>query len=229
MRQSPPIEELFMEQASNIGRRRKSALAEGSPEYTAKRDELVQVAAKLFKNKGFKATTLNDIAKEAGIDRATVYYYVGSKDELFQQAIGGILNANIAEAERILRLDNLNSREKLELLVERLMVSYEENYPHMYVYIQELMHDVVNDSSPWAKLMVKQTRRFEKITISLITEGVEQGLLRSDVPVRLAAHGLFGMFNWTHRWFSPQGKKSAKDIAAAFCKIFFDGMMAPGH
>ncbi|MES2261736.1 MAG: TetR/AcrR family transcriptional regulator [Pseudomonadota bacterium] len=213
-----------MDQASNIARRRKSALADGNPDYTAKRDELVQVASRLFKQKGFKATTLNDIAKESGIDRATIYYYVASKDELFQEAIGGILNANIAHAERILKEEGPDPREKLEQLLEVLMLSYEENYPHMYVYIQELMHDVARDSSPWAKLMVKQTRRFEKITMLLIAEGVEQRMFRDDVPIRLAVNGLFGMFNWTHRWFDPQGKKSAKEIAQAFSTIFFDGI-----
>ena len=214
-----------MEHASNIARRRKLALTEGNPDYTAKREELVEVATKLFKEQGFKSTTLSDIAKGAGIDRASIYYYVASKDELFREAIGGILNANITRAEQILRIEDKGPREKLEELLEVLMLSYAENYPNMYVYIQELMHDVSRDSSPWAKLMVKQTARFEKIAMTLITQGVEQGVFRDDIPLRIAINGLFGMFNWTHRWFDPNGKKTAREIAEAFCKIFFDGLM----
>src|SRR5437016_3091426 len=84
--------------ASNIARRRQAALAEGSADYTAKRDELVQLAVKLFQEKGFQATTLNDISKEAGLERATLYYYVSSKEELLQEAIQGMLKSNLDEA-----------------------------------------------------------------------------------------------------------------------------------
>jgi AcrR family transcriptional regulator len=213
-----------MEQDSNISRRRKTALADGSADYKVKRDEIVQVAASLFKEKGYKSTTLSDIAKRAGLDRATVYYYIGSKDELFREAVKGVLDNNIAEAERLLRLPTMDAREKLEHLVERLMISYEENYPHLYVYIQEEMYEVVDEPTPWAKQMVRQTRRFENVVTTLLEQGIEQGLFRDDIAVRLAANAMFGMFNWTHRWFRPGGKLTARHVAEAFCKIFFDGM-----
>lgn len=213
-----------MEEDSNISRRRKSALTDGSADYKIKRDEIVKVAATLFKEKGYKATTLSDIAKRASLDRATVYYYIGSKDELFKEAVKGVLDSNIAEAERLLRLPTMGTREKLERLVERLMISYEENYPHLYVYIQEEMYEVVDEPTPWAKQMVRQTRRFENVVTTLLQQGVDEGLFREDVSVRLAANAIFGMFNWTHRWFKPGGKLTAQHVAKDFCKIFFDGM-----
>ena len=217
-----------MSKDSNIGRRRKNALAEGNPEYKAKRDELVQLAANLFKEKGFKATTLNDIALHSGLERATLYYYIISKEELFQEVAKGVLDKNIAEAQRFLRMKDLNPREKLERLFEMLMVSYEAHYPHMYVYIQEQMHEVGRDATPWAQEMVKQTLRFEKVVMKLISEGIEQGIFRNDISVRIATNGLFGMFNWTHRWFKTGGKLTAKEIADMFNKIFFDGLAVQG-
>lgn len=210
--------------ASNIARRRMEALAEGGADYTAKRDELVLLAARLFKEKGFKTTTLNDISKAAGLDRATLYYYIGSKEELLQEAVQDILNSNLEEGARVMRDSTLGPREKLQRLCEMLMISYEQNYPHMYVYIQEQMHEVQHDSSPWANQMQLQTRRFEKMVLTLITQGIEEGIFRSDVSPRIAANGLFGMFNWTHRWFKPNGKQSGKEVADTFCKLFLDGL-----
>jgi AcrR family transcriptional regulator len=209
---------------SNIARRRQAALAEGGVEYAAKRRELVELAVRVFKDKGFKATTLNDISKEANIDRATLYYYVASKEELLQEAVQNMLKNNLEEADRIMRRDDLDHRAKLTLLFKMLMVSYEQNYPHMYVYIQELMHEVPYDSSAWAKQMLRQTRRFEKMTMTLIAQGIEDGVFRPDVSVHVATNGLFGMFNWTHRWFKPSGKLSAEEVADQFCKIFLDGI-----
>jgi len=210
--------------ASNIAKRRMNALADGSPDYKAKRDELVLIAAKLFKEKGFKATTLNDLAKQAGVERASLYYYISSKDELIQEVIRGVTDANAAAASKITRMKSLGPEDKLRRLVEVVMTSYEENYPHMYVYIQEQMHEVEYTKTPWAKQMVRQTRRIETMFMTLMVEGIEAGIFRSDIPPRLAANGLFGMLNWTHRWFKPGGKQSAKEISDAFCSIFFEGM-----
>lgn len=218
------IEKPKLVKASNIARRRQAALAEGGADYTAKRDELVQLAVKLFQEKGFKATTLNDLSKAAGLERATLYYYVSSKEELLQEAIQGMLKFNIDAAIRIVRLPDLGPKEKLQLLFERLMVSYEENYPHMYVYIQELMHEVPHDNTAWAKQMQKQTQQFEKMAMALIVQGIEEGIFRSDVSARIATNGIFGMFNWTHRWFRPNGKQSGKEVADTFCKIFLEGL-----
>jgi hypothetical protein len=87
------------------------------------------------------------------------------------------------------------------------------------------MRKVASEQTTWAKQMTRQTRRFESITVKLITEGVEEGTFRDDVRVDLAANALFGMLNWTHRWFKPGRQLSAGEMAQAFCTIFFDGMM----
>lgn len=213
-----------MSQRTRIARRREAAVAQGSADYTAKRNELIRGAAMLFKEKGYEATTLKDIAEHAGLDRSTIYYYVGTKEEVFQEAVRGILYDNVAEAEHLVRLQSLDPREKLRRLIERLMVSYEESYPYMHVYIQQDMQKVAGEDTQWAREMTRQTHRFEKAFMTLIDEGIARGVFRSDVPVSLAANAIFGMVNWTHRWHKPDGKQTARDIADAFCKIYFDGM-----
>jgi AcrR family transcriptional regulator len=209
---------------SNITRRREAAILESSAEYTAKRQELVRLAANVFRTKGYGSTTLNEVAKLAGLDRATVYYYVGSKEELFREVVQGLLDVNLVEAERLVRDRSLLPREKLRHLIEILMLSYEENYPYAYVYIQQDMHKVADKSSQWATSMAKQTHRFEKAVLTLINEGVQSGDLRADVVPELAANALFGMLNWTHRWHRPGGRHGARQIADAFAKVFLNGM-----
>ena len=215
-----------MTNSSNISRRRRSAREDGGPEYAAKRDELVRIAAGLFKERGFSKTRLIDIANAAGLDRATVYYYVGSKEELFQEAIEGMLTSNLGNAQVVSINNGLSVRDRLTAIVELLMISYEKNYPQMYVYIQEQMHQVAHDESSWAKIIMQKTRDFEKIVRRLLQEGIDSGELRRDIPVALASNALFGMFNWTHRWFTPDGKSDAREVAAAFASIFFDGFVA---
>jgi AcrR family transcriptional regulator len=209
--------------SSRIGQRRAAALNDGKEIYRAKRKELIHVAATVFRERGYEGATLNDIAEAFGSDRASLYYYVAGKEELLQEAVRGVLDENVAEAERILATD-ADAITKLRRLVERLIASYEEHYPYMFVYIQEDMRKVSREASPWAQQMVRQTRRFEAIVIKLIEEAIADGAFRDDVPVRLAANSLFGMVNWTHRWFKPSRRSSAQQVADAFCKVFLEGM-----
>ncbi|MES2300783.1 MAG: TetR/AcrR family transcriptional regulator, partial [Pseudomonadota bacterium] len=106
----------------------------------------------------------------------------------------------------------------------RLMVSYEENYPATFVYIQEQMHQVGAEETAWAQEIMKKTRAFDQTLITFIREAIAAGELRDDIPPRLVENALFGMLNWTHRWYQPGGAHSAQEISDSFCEIFFSGM-----
>jgi AcrR family transcriptional regulator len=208
-------------------RRKKAALTERNVDYRQRRQDLLRVAATVFKEKGYDAATLNDIAERFGIDRASLYYYVGSKQDLFREIVKGILDNNVIAADHILALADVGPMEKLQLLVERLIESYEQDYPYPYVYLQEEMKRLADDRTAWASSMKQQLHRFEQAFITQISDAVRQNAFRSDIPVALAASSLFGMLNWTHRWFKPGHKYSAKDVADAFWKIFAEGMQKP--
>lgn len=216
---------------SGLSQRRRSALVEGSASYQAKRSELLQIAGDVFKEKGFEAATLNDIAARFGTDRAAIYYYFASKDELFQEVFQAtakmVLDENLAEATRIAGLE-ITAHEKLRKLIGLQITSYEANYPYVYVYIQEDMGKVAFQSTPWAKEMVRKTRRFESIVTDVITAGIRDGEFRDDLIVSLVVKTLFGMVNWTHRWFKPGDRKyTAQQTIDTFSAIFFDGLRRP--
>lgn len=209
---------------SNISRRRSTALAEGGVEYAAKRTEIVGIAARIFKERGFKAARLAEIAEVAGLDRATLYYYVGSKEELFRESVGSVFDANVKFMDDLLAQAELSPIEKLAMFTEQLMVSYSDNFPFPYVYIQEQMHQVSDDDTHWAQEILRKTHYLEDMVMGLLREGVAAGSLRADLPVRLAANALFGMLNWTHRWYEPGQRLDARSVAQGFSDIFLDGM-----
>ncbi len=211
---------------SNISRRRRSAQVDGSADYAAKRAELLKIAAGLFKEQGFQATKLADIAQAAGLDRATVYYYVGSKEELFQETVESVLDANIAAADALAGDPSLRAIERLHGIFVTLMTSYEEEYPATFVYIQEQMHQVQAQETAWAQEILKKTRSFDQMLLGFIREAISEGDLRNDIPARLVENALFGMLNWTHRWFVPGRGMTGRQVAEAFWTIFTSGMLS---
>lgn len=213
-----------MAKTSNISKRRETALKEGATDYIAKRDELIRIAAQQFKQSGYRATTLAEIGHKAGLDRATVYYYFGSKEELFREILRTGVKENISECVQISEDEKLDAVGKLEAIIVQLMKAYDEHYPHMYVYIQEEMERITSEKSIWAQEIASQTRIFEKIVMGLLSEARNAGKIRDDIPVSIAANAIFGMLNWTHRWYQPGSAHGAAEISGSFAKIFLDGM-----
>jgi len=105
-----------------------------------------------------------------------------------------------------------------------LMQSYDENFPQMFVYIQEQMGKVAREPTPWATEIVKNTRKFEFMVTSLIEKGIQNGEFAANIPAKLASYALFGMFNWTHRWYKPGGAMTAAEVSDAFVTIFLSGI-----
>ncbi|MCK5892596.1 TetR/AcrR family transcriptional regulator [Aeromicrobium sp.] len=211
---------------SGIGRRRAQARREGNPTYLEKRRQMVQAAAVLFKEKGFEATTLADIGEAVGVDRASIYYYVESKKELLLEAVTGVSSLNLDLAKSLAGQQHLATAERIRMFILSTLRTYDENYPQVYVYIQENMAKVAPDDEPWAKEMARQVVEFESLIDELIREAIEDGTFRPGLDPRLTAKALWGMLNWTHRWHRPDGSTTVEQIAENFSEIFLAGVLA---
>jgi AcrR family transcriptional regulator len=208
---------------SRIAARRALAKDEGSERYVARRAALIRAAAKVFAAQGYRAAGLDEIARLANIDRASLYYYVGSKKELFYEVVGDYVEKNTEMAEEILGKE-LSARDKLEELIVSLVLSYERHFPSLFVFMQEDLAKMSEARSGAGKRLQKTMLRFNEITVEIIDSGMKSGEFRSDMPANLAAFAVIGMTNWTHRWFKPNGELSGEDVGKAFAKIACEGL-----
>jgi AcrR family transcriptional regulator len=206
---------------SGIDARRRAALDDGKAAYLARREEIVEVAAHVFSDRGFEAATLRDVAAAMGTDRASLYYYFGSKEELLQEIVRQALGRDIATAQAVKR-SRASTKDKIAALIEAMVKGYDANYPHMHVYIEDLGR-ISRQDSEWSTDVIARTREYESIVHSILTKGQRDGTLRKDLPVELSALALFGMVNWMHRWYRPNIKWSPEEVAKTFTAIFLDG------
>jgi TetR/AcrR family transcriptional regulator, cholesterol catabolism regulator len=209
---------------SEIGRRRGKALKKGSVAYQEKRSEIAAAAAQVFNQKGYSATSLADVAEALGMDRATLYYYVSNKQELFDEVVREASEKNIAAAEAARASDD-PPLEKLRIVVTELMASYAANYPLLYVYLRENLSHVEPDRTEWSKYMRNLSHRFEDAVIAIVQEGIDNGSIRPLASARVLAFGVIGMVGWTNRWFVPdRSPESADVIGTAFAEIVLKGL-----
>ncbi len=211
---------------SRIDERRKQARADPSAEYEQKRAALVEVAAHIFKRRGFGGTSINDIAAESGTDRGTVYYYFADKRELFHAVILDAVQHSVDTAAEIARSE-APAAEKVRTLLTALMKDFEEHYPYLYVYIQEDMAKIGQDETESSRKLRDLQRRYNTLVESMIKQGIDAGEFKPGLDPRLVAYTVLGAVNWTHRWFTPGRARPTTEVVNVMAEILLGGMVAP--
>ncbi|GAA1517433.1 TetR/AcrR family transcriptional regulator [Nocardioides humi] len=213
---------------SQIARRRAAAAAsaESNPAYAERVRLIRQAASKVFHEKGFHGTKLNDVAEEAGVDRASLYYYVGSKEQLFRDVVAEAVTGNIDKAETLVASD-LPAPEKLSRLVKDLMDSFDRHYPFMYVFVQEDMTKLTaddNNEGDWLTAAREWNARYFKAVRQIILDGINDGSIKTALPAGVVANCVIGMINSSSRWYRPEGLMDAFEIGEGLSDILLSGL-----
>lgn len=205
-----------------IGRRRRAAQRAGGEDYHTKRLEVIHAAAIVFASKGYQATHFDDIASALDTNRATLYYYVSSKEELLREAVAECAPALIEQARSIAAGPDTAS-DKLRAFIGWIMAAYEADYPHRYLFL--LRNDGPRDGPNWVPQIDQVGRELQARLVEILTQGIDSGELRSDEPVDLIANAIFGMLNWTNRWFTPECGHPAGKVADSFAEMILGGLV----
>ncbi len=178
---------------SGIGARRATARRDATEAYQQRRHEIAAAAAKVFHRLGYQATTIGAVADEMGVDRASLYYYISSKEELFDEVVREVSEGNVALAEQV-RDSDASATDKLRTLITALMSSYAENYPILYVYIREDLRSIAGDRSAWSRHMRSLNRRYDDAITAIVQAGIDDGTIR---PAPRPASSRTGSSAWS--------------------------------
>lgn len=209
---------------SKISARRTNARGNNAGEYEAKRAEIMRVGAVVFKEVGYDAATVDEIARRADLDRASLYYYFKGKQELFREMVGAATTHNVQRAEEIAAMQ-VGAEVKLRSLIVALFESYARHYPHLFVYLQQDINHLVQDQSAWSNEIISLNNRFNAAVVSIVREGRETGVLVSRGSDKVVVAGVLGMCNWSHRWFRTDGAMTATEVGETFADIILGGLV----
>jgi AcrR family transcriptional regulator len=213
-----------MTKVSNIGKRRSVAKEDSSASYQLRRQEIAEAAIRVFNRLGFKGASVSAVAAELEIDRASLYYYISSKEELFDELVRNVVERNLELVKQI-QASDLSPRRKLRDLITALMTSYGEHYPLFYIYIRENLSHVSDSRSEWSTYMRKLNAETTDAVIAIIEEGYADKTFRNVGAARVVAYGVLGIVGWTHRWFRPdQSDVSAEEIGKTYAEMLLSGL-----
>ncbi len=184
------------------------------------RQGILEAAAKIFSQKGFHATSMQDIAEAVQLQKASLYHHFASKQEILVEILDQALDLINARLEMV-RLQDLSADEKLR----QAMVSYLQTVAENQNLAAVLLLEVRSLDPELKARLASRRERFEGLWKDLIIEGKHQGVF-NNVDPSLTGRAIMGVMNWTVTWYRHDGPRSATEIADRYADLLLEGLLA---
>jgi TetR/AcrR family transcriptional regulator, cholesterol catabolism regulator len=211
------------EPPSEIGRRRAERRKAEGRRSDERWQDVLAAAAEVFRRLGYSQARLEDVAQEVGISRATLYYYVGTKEELLVALLEDPIAAVTASLKKV-AAEDIPAEEKLVASLREYLHLLEE-HPTLFIFLSENIHKVM--SGPEADEIRANADSYGRVLTKIVSEGMKSGEFRDDIRPQVAVLGIIGMFNWMHRWYVPSGKESLSAIGEDFVTMSLAALQPP--
>lgn len=177
-------------------------------------------AAHVFAERGFHATSMQDLVEATGLTTGGLYHYIGSKDRLLVAICDQLMTPLLEEVRAIVASDR-PADEQLREVVRAWLAHLERNRDLVLVFGQER---VVLENGPPAqwRAVRRQRKDFEELLAGVLAHGAEDGSIALRDP-DLALRALLGMVNHTATWFRPRGRLDARGVADGYVDLLLGG------
>ncbi len=192
----------------------------------AGRAEVLEAAATAFMERGFVATSVDDIAEVLGSTKGRIYHYYRSKTDVFLDVLGFAMSDLLNRIEPIVKRNSAPD-ERLRAAAEmhaRVMMT-ESARSRVAVQGAELalMRDAGLKQRAALELFIQMRDEYEQHFADIVAEGVAGGVFRPVEP-RLATKELLGALNWINMWYRPRPDSDIEDIAEEFATFVVNGL-----
>jgi TetR/AcrR family transcriptional regulator, cholesterol catabolism regulator len=197
-------------------------MAKAQRRKASKKDLILQKAAAMFREKGFAATSMRDLAETVGIEAASLYNHIRSKNEILEAICFDVANRFNTNID-VLETSKQSSITKLETLLRFHIRQMVENYEEVFVSDREWKHL----EEPYLSNFQNQRRSYRKKFASIIEEGMRKNELRHiDAPtaVLIMLHAVSGIESW-HR---SKARINDRELEDNMVMIMIDGLRKQG-
>jgi AcrR family transcriptional regulator len=178
------------------------------------------VAADLFRQRGYRAATLDEIARRVGVAKPTLYGYFRSKEEL----LAAIFHRTMSMFERDLMAIRTGGEDPAAQL-RRLIRFHVGAVIAERSFLAVFFGEEANLPPRLSRAIRRRKARYDRTVRAMVRDGVRNGTIRTSNP-RLLVFALLGMANWVYQWYDPAGEWNADTIADGFIALVEPGYLA---
>ena len=194
-------------------------MAEAAGNSGSKKEQILEIAARMFCDRTYHGTTLQDIAREVGMLKGSLYYYIDSKERLLVDIISQAVNSL---NEGLVRVEKtkLSPEQRLKEII-REHVRFNADYREAGTLFLTERHVLESLEMSGVNRIID---RRNQLLARTLKEAVNQGVYRA-VDIRLASLAVIGLCNSLLFWYRPSGRLSHDQIADAFFEIVQQGLL----
>lgn len=175
-------------------------------------------ATELFKQRGYAATSMRDLAAEMGLEAGSLYSHIKSKEEILRNVCFEMANDLMDEFNNI-QSESIDNTEKLKRYITAHVNTMTTDTSAAAVFLNEWRHL----SEPYLSDFLKMREEYEQRFRQVITIGIERGEFKK-VDEKFAVLTILASLNWVHQWYKPTGKMSAEQVAKELVVMVIDGL-----
>ena len=184
------------------------------------KQDILEASAQIFSEKGYHASSMEDIAKGVGLKKASLYHHVDSKQEILVELLDQSLEMLISRVEEVTSLD-LPYEEKFKRAISAYMDALIENRELSSVLLLE--HRSLDKKQ--LKRHVPRRDKLEGIFRGIIEEGIKEGVFSKSDP-RISVKAIMGVANWLIMWFRKDGALSKEEISSMISDLVLNGLLS---
>jgi AcrR family transcriptional regulator len=204
---------------------RRSHLAATISKPPRRRQELIDIAARVFEVRGYEAASIQDIADALGILKGSVYYYIDTKQELLFAVLQEMHGSATGNIEVFPRLSS-DPMVLIRMFVESQFLFLADNVVQVTVFFQ----DFGSLDADRREQIVAQRDNYDRFLRELIQLGQAQGSICAHVDPKIATFAILGMINWSYQWYRVGGSMDPATVAGQFADFALASLVcSSGH
>jgi AcrR family transcriptional regulator len=189
-------------------------------ENLSRKEQIFRTAAELFREKGYVASSMRDLAQRLGIEAASLYSHIRSKEEILHNICFDMAAEFRKSLEEVEKQKNLSASEKLRRGIVGHVQVMAKDLTASAVFMNEHRHLSQPYLRDFLLLRINYINRFK----SIIEEGVKTGEFKSNIDVKLAVMTLFSSFNWMPQWYQPGGVVDSVELGRQLTDMLLYGL-----
>ncbi len=191
----------------------------GRPE--SRRSELLAIAARLFAEKGFRNTTVRDIADAAGILSGSLYHHFDSKESMVDEILSTFQEELFGQYDAILASSDLEPLAKLEQAVLVSFDAIDRHRDEVAIYQNDAAYLLTFERFAYLGDRNQQSR---EVWLTLLQNGIDAGVLRDDLDLELTYRFIRDTIWVAVSWYRPGGRRTHTEIATQYLSILLEGI-----
>jgi AcrR family transcriptional regulator len=180
-------------------------------------ESVLRGAVKVFNERGYDGTSMEDLSRELGITKSAIYHHVTSKEELLRLAVNRALDGLFALLDDVALVKG-PAMTRLEELARRSVLLLVAELPFVTLLLR------VRGNTRAERAALARRREFDAAVARLVTQARDEGDLRPDVDPALVARLLYGTINSLVEWYRPRQGAQSADLAETVVAVAFDGL-----